>query len=68
MSEVLAKVNTIKIVSIETNRIYQWFLMQTEKSQPEGKRIMPETRFTKFPALSIDPRVEISWSALETDD
>ena len=31
--------------------------MQAEKSQPEGKRIMPETRFTEFPALSVDPRV-----------
>ena len=26
------------------NRIYHRFLIQTEKSQPEGKRIMPETR------------------------
>ena len=42
--------------------------MQTEKSQPEGKWIMPETRFTKFLALSVDPRVEISRSASETDD
>ena len=41
--------------------------MQTAKSQPEGKRIMPEMRFTEFPALSIDPRVGISWSASETD-
>ena len=36
--------------------------MQTEKSVPEGKRIMPETRFTEFPALSVDPRVGISRS------
>ena len=42
--------------------------MQTEKSQPEGKRIMPEKRFTKFPAFSIDPRVGISRSALNTGD
>ena len=42
--------------------------MQTEKSQSEGKRIMPETRFTEFPALSVDPMVEISWSASETED
>ena len=42
--------------------------MQREKSQPEGQRIMSETRFTEFPALSIDPRVGISQSALETDD
>ena len=27
--------------------------MQIRKSQPEGKQIMPETR---FPALSVDPR------------
>ena len=42
--------------------------MHTKKSQPEGKRIMPETRFTKFPALSLDARVRISWSASETED
>ena len=41
--------------------------MQTEKSQPEGKRIMPETRFTEFLALSVDPRVGISRPASETD-
>ena len=29
---------------------------------------MPETRFTEFPALSVDPRVGISRSASETDD
>ena len=40
---------------------------KTEKSQPEGQRIMSETRFTEFPALSVDPRVGISRSALETD-
>ena len=37
----------------------------TEKSQPEGKRLMPETRFTEFPALSADPRVWIFRSASE---
>ena len=42
--------------------------MKTEKSQPEGKRIMLETRFTKVPAFSVDPRVRISRSASETDD
>ena len=41
--------------------------MQTENSQTEGKRIIPETRFTEFLALSVDPRVGISWSASETD-
>ena len=35
--------------------------MQTEKSQPEGKRIMPETR------LSVDTRVGISRSSSVTD-
>ena len=57
----------IKQVS-EKNRIYHRSPMQTEKSQPKGQWIMPETRFTEFPALSIDPRVGISWSALETGD
>ena len=33
----------------------------------EGKRIMPGTRFTEFPALSVDPRDEISRSASETN-
>ena len=28
---------------------------------------MPETRFTEFPALSVDPRVGISLSASECD-
>ena len=32
-----------------------------------AERIMPETRFTEFPALSVDPRVGISRFALETD-
>ena len=41
--------------------------MQTEKSQPEGKRIIPETRFTGLTTLSVDPRIEISQSASETD-
>ena len=29
---------------------------------------MPETRFTEFPALPVDPRVGLSRSVLETDD
>ena len=49
------------------NRIYDRSPMQTEKSQPEDKRIMLETRFTKFPALSVDLRVGISRSSSETD-
>ena len=52
---------------MKTNRIYHLSPMQIEKSQPERKRIMPETRFTSFPALSVDPRVGISLSASETD-
>ena len=42
----------------------------SEKSQYEGKRIMPETRLTVFSALSVDrPEgfVGISLSASETD-
>ena len=49
------------------NKIYHRSSMQTEKSQPEVKRIMPETRFTKFPTLFGDPRVWISRSASETN-
>ena len=49
------------------NRIYHRSPIQTEKSQNEGKRIMPETRFTEIPALTIDSRVGISRSALDTD-
>ena len=37
--------------------------MQTKNPNPNGKRIMPETRSTEFPALNIDLRVEISRSA-----
>ena len=44
-------------------RIFHRSPMQTEKSQPEGKRMMPETMYTEFPALSIDPMVGISPSA-----
>ena len=40
--------------------------MQTENSQTEGQRILPETRLTELSALSIDPRVGISRSAAET--
>ena len=40
--------------------------MQNKKSQPEGKRIVPETKFTDFPALSVDPRARVSRSASET--
>ena len=50
-----------------TNNIYHQSPMQIEKSQPKGKRIMPELRFTLFPALSIDPRIRISRSVSEFD-
>ena len=59
------------IASLETNNInrtYHRSLVQIEKSLPEGKRIMPETRFTSFPALSVGPKVGISRSALKTND
>ena len=51
----------------ETNRIYHRSPMQTEKSHPQGKQIMPETRFTELPALSVDLRVGISRSTSETN-
>ena len=58
----------ILIKRAKRNRIYHRSSMQTEKSQTEGKRIMLEMRCTKLPALSVNPRVGISWSALETND
>ena len=61
-------VDSVQTLPSGTNRIYHWPLMQTEKSQPEGKRIMLETRFTEFPALSVDPRVGISLSTSDPDD
>ena len=54
--------------NVSINRICHRSSMQTEKSQPSGERIMSETKFTEFPALSVDPRVVISRSASETDD
>ena len=41
---------------------------QEKPMQPDGKRIITETRLTEFPALSVGPRVGISWSASATDD
>ena len=38
----------------QTNRISHRSLMQSEKSQTMGEWIMPKTRFTKFPALTVD--------------
>ena len=55
-------------MSVKSDRIYHRSPMQTEKSQLEGKWIMLEKRFTKFPALSVGPRVGISRSASETYD
>ena len=45
------------------NRIHYQPPMHKEKSQKEGKRIMPEKLFTEFPALFVDLRVGISRSA-----
>ena len=55
------------LTSVSDYRIYHRSQMQTEKSQPEGKRIMAETKFTEFLALFVGPRVGISWSASETN-
>ena len=54
--------------TVDIKQQYNNNKMQIEKSQPDGKWIKPETMFTEFPALSIDPRVGISRSALETSD
>ena len=54
--------------------VYPVTLRQIESSVPDADReiptrwIMPETRFTEFLALFVDPTVSISWSALETDE
>ena len=50
-----------------TDRIFHRSPMQTEKSLLEGKRIIPEMRFTEYLALSVYPRVGISQFASETD-
>ena len=49
------------------NIIYHRSPIQTEKSNPEGKRIMPEKGLTELSTLSVDPRVGIPRSASETD-
>ena len=51
----------------DKTRILNRSLMQIEFSQPEGKWIMPETRFIEFPALLVDLSVGISRSASDTD-
>ena len=61
-------VDLLLVHPVGLNRICYRSPIQTEKSQPEGKRIIPKTRFTEFLAFSVDPRVGISRSALETND
>ena len=51
----------------EVYRPYHRYPMQTEESQPNVKRITPDTRFTEFPTLSVDPRLGISLSESESD-
>ena len=58
----------ILVAVSKVNRIYLRHPRQTEKSQPEGKRIMPETMLKVFQSLFVDQRVGISRSASETDD
>ena len=57
-----------KTVPNETNRIYHRSPTQGEKCKSKSKQILQETRFTEFPALSVDPRVGISRSATDTDE
>ena len=57
----------IRIVGPGKTRGYPYPVCKKEKSQPEGQRTMPETRFTEFSAVSVDPNVWISLSASETD-
>ena len=64
----ISQYNLKNLALLQINGIYHMPRMQTEKSQPKGKRIMQETRCTSFLALSIDPRVGISLSAMGTDD
>ena len=44
------------------NRIYLRYerIRCTRESQPESKQVMPETRFTEFPVLCVDPKIGIS--------
>ena len=55
-------INNLNVIGKKNN---QTAVFDAER---EGKRIMPETRFTEFPAFSVDPRVGISRSAPETED
>ena len=47
-------------MSLVRNLINHRSPLQTKKSQPLGHRIMPETRLTSFPALSVYSRDGIS--------
>lgn len=58
----------VQPVKTEISRICHWSLMQTEKSEPKDKRMMQETSFAQFLALSINWRTGISGSTSETDD
>ena len=40
-------ITTVEFLIIGTNRIYHWSSTKTVKSQPEGKLIVLETRFTE---------------------
>ena len=54
-------VNLMKAIEMtyrHMHRIYHQCGMQTEKSQHEGKQIMPEMRFTEFLALPVDQGYE----------
>ena len=62
-----AYVRVQSLRQIKIHRIKHRSSMQVEKTQPEGKRIIPEISFTEFPAISVDPRVGISRSASEID-
>ena len=64
----ISQYNLKNLALLQINGICHLPPMQTEKSQPKGKRIMKEARCTSFLALSIDPRVGISRSAMGTDD
>ena len=50
------------------NRLYYRPPMQIEKALPEDKRVMPETRFIEFPALSVDARVGESLPVSKTNN
>ena len=63
----MLQIRRINVDNLGIMRIYYQSPFQAEKFQPEGEQIMPETRFTLFPAFSVDHWVGISRSASETD-